>query len=86
MVNYKNVWLTANREDEEPSRITRLKKLIDFIESKNQNFNEIIFQVHDHKGDLTVTIRKKTLEYDLLHSILSGWNNQNECNVNIDFI
>jgi ribosomal protein S3AE len=86
MVNYKNVCVVANRSDEEPSRIKRLKKLIDFIESRNPSFSDVIFQVHDHKGDLTVTIRKKTLEYDLLNSIIKGWNNENEYNVNIDFI
>lgn len=86
MENYKNIWVTANRSDEEPSRIVRLKRLIDFIESKIRNFDDVIFQVHDHKGDLTVTIRKKTLEYDLLNTIIKGWNNENEYNINIDFV
>lgn len=86
MVNYKNVWVTANRSDQEPSRITRLKKLIDFIELRKSDFSDIIFQVHDHKGDLTVTIRKKTLEYDLLQAIIDGWERNNEYNVNINFV
>ncbi len=50
------ILLTANRSDEEPFRIERLKKAAQ-IHNLSQYFdgNDNITALHDHKGQLTVT-------------------------------
>ncbi|MCE3296074.1 MAG: hypothetical protein K0R65_1788 [Crocinitomicaceae bacterium] len=78
-----DVELSANRGDEEPWRIERLKRVLNSYSDKNEivNFDEL----HDHKGSLRVHWLKQPSRSEK-NDIELAWENENELTENVQHI
>lgn len=69
------ILISANREDEEPWRLERLRKVVNFIKKNSEVIN--LKELHDHKGMLTVKWTEEPNEAD--KSLLSlAWYQEKE--------
>ncbi|HLP53980.1 MAG TPA: PIN-like domain-containing protein [Fluviicola sp.] len=78
-----DVELSANRGDEEPWRVERLKRVLKSYSDKNEivNFDEL----HDHKGSLTVHwIKQPTVNER--NDIEQAWEKENELSENVQHL
>ncbi|QWT85402.1 hypothetical protein KBP46_18390 [Chryseobacterium sp. PCH239] len=82
-VTHQNILITANRQDEEPSRIDRLERVALFY---SKNISEInIYSLHDHKGILTVSWSKEPSNIEK-KTIALAWMNENELEGHIEHV
>lgn len=81
--DFNGIALSANREDEEPLRLWRLKDVAVFYSNNIQRIN--INGLHDHKGDLTVYWKQEPTNLEK-RTIELAWENQNELEENVEHI
>ncbi len=89
---FLNSVILSHTRDEESWRMLRLSKLLGYLAGTLSPFDlECIKQLHDHKGDLEVTLEKNKVtilsqmhssyEEYLMQKIRNGWESLNECHV-----
>jgi hypothetical protein len=67
----------------EQHRIERLTCVVDYICSRNNNSK--IFELHDHKGDLTVYWTSKPNSEET-NTVEEAWESENELRENVEHI
>jgi len=78
--SYQDIYLSASYEENEYHRLYRLESVAKFIKKHHQNIP--ITDLHDHKGELTVTWREIPNEFEK-ELINNAWELQNELKDNI---
>jgi hypothetical protein len=74
------IQITANRYQDEPWRLERLKKVAAAVEHAT-NFSKVI-ALHDHKGWLYVNFDQQPSMSDVL-AVAKAWSEENEDQMNI---
>ncbi len=72
--DYKGVSISANREDEEPHRLVRLRTFLAKMKEVNPDALSCLLAIHDHKGCLEATWSVMALEsgYKSAESVWAG--------------
>jgi hypothetical protein len=76
-----NIKLSASYQAEEPERIVRLTKVVDFIKEIRPALLNKIDRLHDHKGELRVELNTNEIEISDVELIKTAWESVNEYNL-----